>query len=106
MYKNNSGFTLIEMLIVLLVISVLLLITIPNVTKHNSVINDKGCEAYIEVVQAQVELYKLDHQGKEPTSLSQLVDEYIPRDTCPDEQTKLVLNEGRVVKSNEINTGE
>lgn len=40
--KNEKGFTLIEMLIVLLVITVLLLITIPNVTKHNSSIQKKA----------------------------------------------------------------
>ena len=32
---NQKGFTLIEMLIVLLIISVLILITVPNLTKHN-----------------------------------------------------------------------
>ncbi|WP_394137468.1 competence type IV pilus major pilin ComGC [Cytobacillus oceanisediminis] len=48
--KNDKGFTLIEMMIVLLVISVLLIITIPNVTKHNSKINSKGCEAFIHII--------------------------------------------------------
>lgn len=33
---NERGFTLIEMLIVLMVISVLLLIAIPNVTEKNN----------------------------------------------------------------------
>ena len=43
MRKNNEkGFTLIEMLIVLLIISVLILVTIPNVTKHFATIDDKG----------------------------------------------------------------
>lgn len=46
--KNEKGFTLIEMLIVLLVITVLLLITIPNVTKHNSSIQEKGCDGLIK----------------------------------------------------------
>ncbi|WP_152908487.1 prepilin-type N-terminal cleavage/methylation domain-containing protein, partial [Geobacillus stearothermophilus] len=44
---NQKGFTLIEMLIVLMVISVLLLIAIPNIAKHNSMINEKGCEAFL-----------------------------------------------------------
>ena len=48
MLNNNRGFTLIEMMIVLLVISVLLIITIPNVTKHNSKINSKGCDAFVK----------------------------------------------------------
>jgi len=48
MIKNQKGFTLIEMMIVLLVISVLLVITVPNVTKNNSSINEKGCEAFVK----------------------------------------------------------
>ena len=35
--KNDKGFTLIEMMIVLLIISILILIAIPNVTKHSKV---------------------------------------------------------------------
>jgi competence protein ComGC len=38
--KEESGFTLIEMMVVLLIISVLMVITIPNVAKHNSTINE------------------------------------------------------------------
>lgn len=47
--KQQAGFTLIEMLIVLLIISILILITIPNVTKHFSTIDEKGCKAYISI---------------------------------------------------------
>lgn len=39
--KNNRGFTLVEMMIVLLIISVLILISIPNVTKHSASIDEK-----------------------------------------------------------------
>ncbi len=46
--KNEKGFTLIEMMIVMLVISVLLIVTIPNVAKHNSNINNKGCQAFVK----------------------------------------------------------
>jgi competence protein ComGC len=66
MLKNEKGFTLIEMMIVLLVISVLLMITIPNVTKNNSSINEKGCEAYEKMVQGQVQAYEIEHH-KIPT---------------------------------------
>lgn len=46
---NERGFTLIEMLIVLLVISILLIITIPNITKNQSTIQSKGCEAFVKI---------------------------------------------------------
>lgn len=67
MDKNQAGFTLIEMMIVLLVISVLLIITIPNVTKNNSTINNKGCEAFVRMVEGQVQAYRLDNDDKIPT---------------------------------------
>ena len=51
--KQQNGFTLIEMLIVLLIISILILITIPNVTKHFATIDEKGCAAYINMVQGK-----------------------------------------------------
>ena len=41
---NERAFTLIEMMIVLLIISVLILVAIPNVTKHSKNIDEKGCE--------------------------------------------------------------
>lgn len=50
MVKNQKGFTLVEMLIVLLIISVLIIVTIPNVTKHFASIDSKGCEAFVNKI--------------------------------------------------------
>lgn len=67
----QKGFTLIEMLIVLFIISVLILIAIPNVTKHFATVDKKGCDAYAKMVQGQVEAYRID-QGKYPTTVAEL----------------------------------
>ncbi len=84
MIKNQKGFTLIEMMIVLLVISVLLVITVPNVTKNNSSINEKGCDAFIKMVQGQVQAYELDDDNKDPVSVTALkAGGYITQDKCP-----------------------
>jgi competence protein ComGC len=72
--KNQKGFTLIEMMIVLMIISVLLIITIPNVTKHNTSINKKGCDAYLKMAQAQVQAYQME-KNKLPESIAILVTE-------------------------------
>ncbi|MFC4356150.1 competence type IV pilus major pilin ComGC [Chryseomicrobium palamuruense] len=66
---NQKGFTLVEMMIVLLIISVLLLVTIPNIAKHTATIDSKGCDAYINMVSAQIEAYKLEFK-EIPTLLS------------------------------------
>ncbi|WP_226667456.1 competence type IV pilus major pilin ComGC [Metabacillus litoralis] len=96
--KKEKGFTLIEMLIVLLVISVLLLITIPNVTKHNASIQQKGCEGLINMVQAQVSAYEIDYK-KTPTQAN-LVDEGYLRatQTCPDGSSIVISADGEVTK--------
>jgi len=99
--KKEEGFTLIEMLIVLLVISVLMLIAIPNVTKHSKSIDEKGCAAYVVMIQGQVEAYKMD-KGGYPAKLGDLVTEdYLPQGTssesleCPD-GTALTFAGGKV----------
>jgi competence protein ComGC len=96
--KNEKGFTLIEMMIVLMIISVLLIITIPNMTKHNGNINKKGCEAYVKMVQAQVHSYEMDKK-KYPTNLQELVTEgYISsvKSTCGNETQIAILPTGEV----------
>ncbi|MBS4194674.1 competence type IV pilus major pilin ComGC [Lederbergia citri] len=54
---NENGFTLIEMMIVLLVISIILLIALPNVTKQSSSINEKGCDALEQIIEFNYNLY-------------------------------------------------
>lgn len=71
-FKKNNGFTLVEMLIVLLVISVLIILIVPNLSNSSSDINKKGCEALTIVVQSQVDLYYLENK-KLPGSLAELV---------------------------------
>ncbi|MGP7816229.1 competence type IV pilus major pilin ComGC [Niallia sp. 01092] len=96
--KNEKGFTLIEMMIVLLVISILLLITIPNVTKHNSKINKTGCDAFVKMAQAEVQSYYMDNQ-KYPTDMEALADAgYVQegQTTCPNGKAVVISSSGEV----------
>ncbi|MGT2784695.1 competence type IV pilus major pilin ComGC [Streptococcus merionis] len=52
-----KGFTLVEMLIVLLIISVLLLLFVPNLTKQKDSVTKTGNQAVVKVVESQKELY-------------------------------------------------
>lgn len=91
---GQKGFTLIEMMIVLLVISILLLITIPNVTKHNSLINEKGCDAYVRMVEAQVQAYEIE-KNKMPKDIKDLFDgDYLTAEDakCPNGSTITIAN--------------
>ena len=86
------------MMIVLLIISVLVLIAIPNVTKHASTIDKKGCEAYVKMVQGQVEAYRMENH-KVP-KLAELEEaDYLPKNAeCPD-GTKIVVTDEGIVKT-------
>lgn len=92
--KNERGFTLIEMLVVLLIISILILVTIPNVTKHSAMVNNKGCSAYVQMLQGMVETYRLE-KGNYPTTFNELKNaEYIKEDTpkCPNGKAVKLAN--------------
>ncbi|WP_285768900.1 competence type IV pilus major pilin ComGC [Peribacillus sp. SI8-4] len=93
---DERGFTLIEMLIVLLVISILLIITIPNITKHQSTIHSKGCEAFIKMAQAQVQAYEIDN-AKLPMSINELENQgYLKQTTCPNGEEISMDKKGKI----------
>ncbi|AQX53761.1 prepilin-type N-terminal cleavage/methylation domain-containing protein [Priestia flexa] len=99
MLKNEKGFTLIEMLIVMLVITVLLLIMVPNVLKHNAVINNKGCSALVKTVEAQVQVYELEN-GTKPTLNELESGGYLKEGTvCPNGSKITIGTDGRVSAS-------
>lgn len=97
--KNQKGFTLIEMMIVLLVISVLLIITVPNISMHSSNINSKGCDAYVKTVEAQIQAYKID-KNKIPTFAELEAEGYLKsaEGKCPDGSVLQISSEGAVTK--------
>lgn len=82
--KNQRGFTLIEMLIVMLIITVLIAIAIPNVSKQTSAVDDKGCKAFVQMVQGQVESYRMDLKAI-PTIPNLVTEGYLKTDetNCP-----------------------
>ncbi|WP_112181300.1 MULTISPECIES: competence type IV pilus major pilin ComGC [Paraliobacillus] len=94
--KNEKGFTLIEMLIVLAVITTLLILLIPNLADKNETVQEKGCAALIQMTENQMESYKIDH-GAYPATISILVDEqYIQSDTCSN-GTKQIVYDGEAI---------
>ena len=68
----KKGFTLLEMTIVVLVISVLFLLTVPNIQKTLGIVNTKGCKALEKVADSAILQYKLEYD-EYPSSISDLV---------------------------------
>ncbi|MDN4525305.1 competence type IV pilus major pilin ComGC [Fictibacillus fluitans] len=94
---NEDGFTLIEMMIVLLIISVLLMIALPSMAKNLGVAKDIGCKATIDLVQGQVGAYEAE-KGETLNNLDDLVDDYVDTVKCPNGKA-LELRNGKVVEA-------
>ena len=62
-----KAFTLVEMLVVLLIISVLMLLFVPNLTKQKEAVTEKGNAAVVKVVESQAELFEVNHSNEKAT---------------------------------------
>ena len=58
-----KAFTLVEMLFTLVIISILLLLFVPNLSKQKDAVKDTGGAAVVKVVESQAELFELNHTG-------------------------------------------
>lgn len=98
--KNQRGFTLIEMLIVMLIITVLIAIAIPNVSKQTSAVDEKGCKAFVQMVQGQVESYRMDEKAV-PTITDLVTGGYLKtgETDCPNGDTVDISLDGVVTSS-------
>ena len=79
----NKGFTLLEMVIVIMIISFLFLLTVPNIQKVLGIVDEKGCEAQLKVIYAAILQYELKNDST-PSSTSDLISEGL----ITDKQTK------------------
>lgn len=70
--KQSKAFTLLEMTIVVIIISVIFLLTVPSIQKTLTVVNNKGCKAIEKVADAAILEYKMEY-NEYPSSVSNLV---------------------------------
>ncbi|WP_436859903.1 competence type IV pilus major pilin ComGC [Staphylococcus caeli] len=95
---NKDAFTLIEMLLVLLIISLLLILIIPNIAKQSSHIQNTGCDAQLKMIDSQIEAYALKF-NKKPNTIDDLITEgYIKENQkqCKSGAT-ITINNGEAV---------
>lgn len=94
----KKGFTILEMIIVLTIIALIFLLTIPNIQAKKRAIDEKGCEALVEVVNAQILLYEVE-KLETPTSIQVMIEDgYIKesQSRCPNgKQIHLVAGEAQ-----------
>lgn len=76
MHKNmqkNNGFTLLEMIIVITIVTILFLLTIPNIQTTLGIVDRKGDKARLKVVDSAIVQYRLEY-NQDPTSTSELIE--------------------------------
>ncbi|SFC14112.1 competence protein ComGC [Alkalibacterium subtropicum] len=102
--KREEGFTLIEMSLVLFIISVLLLLFVPNLSGRQTDAANTGEEALVSVLQNQVDMYKMDND-EVPASLTVLKDaKYITDKQFAKADEKYTITDG-VVSEKTVTSG-
>lgn len=76
MKKQASGFTLLEMIVVIFVISLFLLLFVPKLIKQKESASKQSDGAIAKVVETQIEVFELDH-GKKPSKAELIEQGYV-----------------------------
>ena len=77
--KAKSGFTLVEILIVVVILGILAAIVIPQFTDASTEAKTSSLASNLQMLRAQIELYKIQHNDNPPsgvgaTFIAQLTD--------------------------------
>jgi general secretion pathway protein G len=65
---KKSGFTLVEILIVVIILGILAAIVIPQFTNASTEARENSLRSLLQTIRSQVELYKLQHSDRFPTA--------------------------------------
>lgn len=98
--KGKKGFTLLEMTIVIIIISILFLLSVPNIQKTLGIVSDKGCKAIEKVADSAILQYKLEY-GEYPSSASDLVSAGLLSEdqlTCDGSKTLIISGNQAVIE--------
>jgi general secretion pathway protein G len=69
-YRKTSGFTLVEILIVVIILGILAAIVIPQFTNASQDARKNSLVSQLQTIRSQVELYKMQHLDKLPPALA------------------------------------
>jgi general secretion pathway protein G len=89
--KATRGFTLVEILIVVIILGILAAIVIPQFTNASQDARKSNMASQLQTLRAQIELFKLQHQDKPPTLVA---DQWAPFINKTDPITMAVIAPG------------
>ncbi len=84
--RSRKGFTLVELVIVVLIIAALAAIAIPRISNSATTAKNNACDTNVDLVNTQIELYKAN-EGSWPATLAAVTQDtdYFPdgEPNCP-----------------------
>jgi prepilin-type N-terminal cleavage/methylation domain-containing protein len=95
--RRKKGFTLVEIMIVVLIIGILLAIAVPNFIKARETSRTKSCISNLRQIDAGKEQYAMDNKKADgdPVAQGDLVPTYIKKwPECPSGGTYTINNVG------------
>lgn len=70
MMKCKKGFTLVELLVVVLILGALAAIAIPRITQSADTAKTNACKTNVDLINSQIELYYANNDGDWPDALA------------------------------------
>ncbi len=70
--NRSSGFTLVELLLVVCILGILAAVVIPNVIGHDEEARRQATRTSITAIEQAVQIFAMRHNGKLPDSLEEL----------------------------------
>jgi len=75
---NQKGFTLVELMVVVVIIGILIAIAVPIYRNIQTNAQANACKANIRTIQGVLEVYKADGHSAYPANLNDLVNALVP----------------------------